>query len=189
MADEDNQLETWQSEIRGRQGIIRIGPGGEQSIELVRGRRQFSLSPAERKATERKAANDRKNPFMNGMFTRVTLIEDDPDFARLSHGEALTETDMNDLIDGNVRTAIARVKRVESPHTLRRFYELVEEREDVSGKLVAAIKERAAELGAPISDGEQRTVAPKLGEGDSPSGNVILDPHSQTGTPAVSVSG
>lgn len=142
-------IETWRSQIAGRQGVIRINPDGTQRTELIRGRREFSLSPTERKVTESQCASDTLNPFRNGQFVPVRLVETDEDFAALSTAQGLTDADIDELIDGNFQKAKKVLEGITSVHTLRRILDVANEK-DASTKRLQLFRDRLAELGEPV---------------------------------------
>jgi hypothetical protein len=138
-------VETWRSEIRGRMGVIRLGPDGSQSTELIRGGKQFVISPVERKATQAKAAEG-LDPFLNGQFAAVKLIETDEDYAALQTAGALTDAEIDDLVDGNFLVAKKAVAEITSIYTLRHLLDVADEK-GASSKRLQLFRDRLSELG------------------------------------------
>jgi hypothetical protein len=155
-------LETWESQIRGRQGVIRLLPGGEQDELLIRGGQQFSLTPTERRLTEQ-ANPGKRNPFMNGTFRRLGLKEGDEDYERFASIPSLDADDVDAIFNGPWPRAQKLIAKINEPFTLDRLLEVGED-------LAAAAKRLQA-----IRD-QRDKVTPS-------NGLVNAEPENRDGTP------
>jgi hypothetical protein len=80
----DPGIETWRNIGESMVHITRIGEYGKQETELVYGGRSFSITPQERRLNQNKCFNpERDDPFTNGTFSPVTLLDDEPDTPKL----------------------------------------------------------------------------------------------------------
>lgn len=136
MAMRPADYETWQSQIRGRFGIIRYTPDGKQ-VELIEGGQNFMVSPDERRANQQAFARG-QDPFLNGKFTRVELIEDDRDYTKLMEiVDSITDEDLTEIIDGHWKTAEKKINAISSEWPLRRLLEMAENTGAARAKLDA----------------------------------------------------
>ncbi len=139
-------LEQWQSNIRGRIGIIRVDSEGRQRTQLVLGGARFSLSPQERQITEQNAVEGR-NPFMNGQFSPVQLVESAEDYDRVNNSGALSDSDIDEMLSiANHQTFLKALKEIDSPYTIQRMMERAVEKNSSEPRL-QAVRDHLAELG------------------------------------------
>lgn len=140
-------FETWKSQIRGREGVVRIGPDGFRDTELITGGSVFTVTPAERRLTEQECRNPKRNPFRNGIFAFLNSNgEDNPgETSKLEKLAALTDDEIDGLLTGHHNTVVKRISGIHSPYTLRRIL-AYGEAVDASPKRLKIVKDRIEEI-------------------------------------------
>ena len=63
--------------------ITKIGEYGRRESELVHGGRVFALTPQERRLNQAQCFDPKNDPFTNGSFKPLALLDDEVDTARL----------------------------------------------------------------------------------------------------------
>ncbi len=76
-------VETWKNAGPSLVHITKIGEYGRRESELVYGGRVFGLTPQERRLNQSQCFDAKNDPFTNGTFISLTLLDDEPDTERL----------------------------------------------------------------------------------------------------------
>lgn len=79
----DPGIETWKNVSPSMVHITKIGEYGKRETELVYGGRAFSLAPQERRLNQNQCFDPADDPFTNGTFRPLVLLDDEPDTPRL----------------------------------------------------------------------------------------------------------
>lgn len=141
-----SNLETWTNISQSRHAIKRMGAHGVLKTEVIRGQSKFHISEEDRRLNMEMAANPRLDPFSNGQFTPVRLLDGTEDAQEIaSNPNLISEDEMAKLIKGNVKTLEARLKEIENPVVIDRLLAIAEESDTTVGRL-KAIKTRQTEL-------------------------------------------
>jgi len=170
--EDSSKYELWESAIDGKQSIQRLGRTGDIVHEMVVGHRQFHITPEERRMNSELAATDAQDPFANGFFVPVRLIET----AELAEDVDKIRSNPNHYNDGELKgflenrrshkaleEALAGITNI---ITLRRFVEVARE-EDATLKQVDKIQARINEIQPVPEHTEIETVV-------GPSGNEVV---------------
>lgn len=172
--------ETWQNATRGKVGVRRQNAAGEQSVELVRGGDEITLTKSERILTERKYRKPKNNPFRNGKLVPIVVDENDEDLkALLQSPNTITKGEIDALLDGNLRTMETRLKKIDALPALERILEVADS-EGASTRRMQAIRDRivavkgpqaAAKAPEPTAGGREKFYPPEMG-GVAPEGGA-----------------
>ncbi len=141
-------METWKSNAAGMATIKKSVDGKLQPLTL-RGRRVFHVTPNERRMNEAEHATDALNPWKNGTFTAVRLIDSEADAEEIkANPHQMTEQDMKDLLLGHHKTFDKRVAEISNVAILKVMRALADEMDDPSPsvKKVAVLEARVKEL-------------------------------------------
>lgn len=161
------QRETWRNSAEGTVFLMMYGARGEVRHNQIRGNQQFEITPDERRMNQDAVADESMDPFLNGMFEPVRLIDDEEDYAKLKDNpEIVSETEMGDLLSSEThfKHFETRVAQISNPFTLGRLLSVAKER-DASHKRVEKIVERLREI-APVAYVEAQVVDINSGAGD-----------------------
>lgn len=95
----DPGIETWKNIGQSMVHITRIGEYGKQITDLIYGGRSFSITPQERRMNQSSCFNPEKDdPFTNGTFSPVILLDEEPDTPKLrANPNVLDEAGVGDL--------------------------------------------------------------------------------------------
>lgn len=141
-----DDLELWQNIGRSRFVLKKFSAKGDLVGEIVNGGRKFHVSTRERHINSELAANDKLDPFSNGMFTPVKLLDSTDDLEQIaSNPNLMGESDMADLVKGRVDALRKRIGEVGNDVVLERLLEVAKENDASIGK-VEAIEARLADL-------------------------------------------
>ncbi len=141
-----SELEAWENTSRARFSLRRIDARGDIKTELIGGRKTFHLSPEERYLNSERASSAKVDPFRNGRFAPVRLLETTQDAEEIAENPNLiTEDELVELVNGKVEPLRARLSEIEQPLVVERLLE-ISEREDARQTTVKAIEKRLAEL-------------------------------------------
>lgn len=163
--------ETWQNATRGKVGVIRQDSSGEQSVELIRGGAEATITRAERELTERKYRTKPKaNPFRNGKLVPIEVAEDDEELqALLKQPNTITRSEIDALLDGNLKTMESRLGKIDALPALERILDVANET-GASTRRMHAIRDRITALKGPEPDreaearaGREKFYPPELG--------------------------
>lgn len=142
----NDDLETWENISRGRHVIKKFSVRGDLMDEMIGGQRKFHLTTRERQLNMERAATSALDPFSNGMFTPVHLLDSTEDAEQIaSNPNLIGETEMVELVKGHVKTLTKRIGDVTNPIVLQRLLQVATE-SDVSVGKVAAIEARIEEM-------------------------------------------
>lgn len=72
-------IETWMNVGPSLLHITKIGEYGKRESELIYGNRVFAITPQERRLNQSQCFNSLDDPFTNGTFKPLRLLEDEPD--------------------------------------------------------------------------------------------------------------
>lgn len=146
-------LETWENISDSTFVIRKVMASGQIGEEPIVGRRKFHLSTRERKMNQELAAELSLDPFHNGMFSPVRLIDSTSDAEEIAtNPNLLGESDMAELVKGSAKKLAARVAEIENPLVVARLLEVAQE-SDVQASKIATIEGRLAELNPPAEGG------------------------------------
>lgn len=141
-----SDLEAWENVSSSRFSLRRIDSRGDVRTELIGGRKVFHLSPEERYMNSELASSPKVDPFKNGRFAPVRLLETTEDAEEIkANPNLLGEEDLVELVKGKVEPLRARLLEIEQPIVVERMLE-VAEREDARMTSVKAIEARLEEL-------------------------------------------
>lgn len=170
------QPEEWRNDTLGKVGIIRFDRDGREDMEWIPGGRVFMISTVERKANQRAVSLPQYDPFTNGSFRAVSgLSQDDPDYARLaSQPDAMTDDEIDGLLDGAIGPYEETVLQITSETTLRRILDKAEA-EGAAARRLNLVRDRLLGLdrrspmkGDTVTDGdpEVERTAPQMSPGE-----------------------
>lgn len=162
-----DDYETWTNLTQSRHAIKRFSARGDLMDELIAGNKNFHVTTRERHINEERAADADLDPFSNGTFSPVHLIDTTDDADEIASNPALiTETEMASLVKANVKVLEKRVKEVRNPVVLERLLEVANQSDATVGR-VAVIKDRLNEV-APSLFTEIASSAPRPDESTKP---------------------
>lgn len=141
-----SELEAWENVSRSRYALQRINGRGDITTDLIGGKKTFHLSPEERYMNSELAADPKVDPFKNGRFAPVRLLDDTEDAAEIAaNPNLLGEGEIKALVTGKVEPLRARLSEIEQPVVVERMLQ-VAEAEDARMTSVKAIEDRLAQL-------------------------------------------
>jgi hypothetical protein len=141
-----SDLEAWENVSRSRYALQRIDRRGDIRTELIGSKKVFHLAPEERYLNSEQASSPSVDPFKNGRFSPVRLLETTEDADEIAaNPNLLGEADIKDLVKGKVEPLRARLSEIEQPVVVERMLEIAEA-EDARMTSVKAIEQRLAEL-------------------------------------------
>lgn len=141
-----SELEAWENVSRSRFSLRRIDSRGDIRTELIGGKKVFHLTPEERYLNSERAASEKLDPFKNGRFAPVRLLETTEDAEEIASNPNLVgEEELVELVKGKVEPLRARLQEIEQPLVIERMREIAE-REDARMTSVKAIEARLLEL-------------------------------------------
>lgn len=139
-------LETWENITDSRYVLKKINARGELASEMIGSRRTFHLTTQERHINSEMTASERLDPFRNGMFAPVRLLDGTEDADEIaSNPNLMGEEEMAKLASGKVDALRKRIGEVDNPIVLKRLLE-VAETEDSRVTTLKAIRERIEEV-------------------------------------------
>jgi hypothetical protein len=146
-----DELETWENISHSRFVLKKFSARGELQGELINGKRKFHVTTRERHINQEIAATPGLDPFSNGMFAPVRLLDTTEDAAEIAaNPNLLGESDMVDLVKGRVDSLKKRLADVENSVVLQRLLEVAKE-QDVQASKLDAIKARIDEVSPSIA--------------------------------------
>lgn len=141
-----SDLEAWENVSKSRFSLRRIDSRGDVRTELIGGGKTFHLSPEERYMNSELASSPKVDPFKNGRFAPVRLLETTEDAEEIrANPNLLGEEELVELVKGKVEPLRARLQEIEQPVVVERMREIAE-REDARVTSVKAIEARLEEL-------------------------------------------
>lgn len=138
--------EAWENRSDSRHAVLKTNRFGEPESELVGGRKIFYISPQDRVINMESAASAKQDPFRNGQFAPVRLLEDTEDASEIaSNPNLIGESEMAKLIKGSQAKLEERLAEIDNHVVVTRMLELAKD-QDATVKKVDAIATRADEL-------------------------------------------
>lgn len=138
-----DDLETWQSQARGRIVVKKRGEYGVEVEEMVAGGRKLVISTADRRMNQERAASMDLDVFSNGMLAPVKLGASAGEFEQ--NANHLTESDMVELVKSHHKTFAKRLEEISNPVVVGKLLEIAR-REDVTLSRIESLEARADEL-------------------------------------------
>jgi hypothetical protein len=159
------QNEVWMNPGLGTVFVMKMDHRGELTrYEQVNSGRRFNITSEERRLNMEKAANESLNVFRNGTLQPVRLIAEDEESRELaSNPNAMSESDMKDLVSAHFKTFEHKVGQINNTATLERLL-VVAHDQDATIKRVERIEQRITETQtgvarpAPQADVQARAV-------------------------------
>lgn len=178
MSDTDTTVtpEEWRNDTLGKIGIIRFDRDGREDMEWIPGGRLFFITTPERKANQRAVALPQYDSFTNGSFRAVSGLDaGDPDYATLvNQPDAMTDDEIDGLLDGPIGVYEETVLQITSETTLRRILDKAEA-EGAAARRLNLVRDRLQGLdrrspmrGDTVTDGdpEVERTAPQMAAGE-----------------------
>ncbi len=138
-----DDLETWQSQARGRIVVKKRGEYGVEVEEMVTGGRKLIISTADRRMNQERAASTDLDVFSNGMLTPLRMGSSAGEFEQ--NANHLTEDDMVALVKSHHKTFAKRLEEISNPVVVGRLLEIAKA-QDVNVSRIDSLKARADEL-------------------------------------------
>lgn len=147
ITDQDRQFkERWENVSPSSNTIIHLDRRGDETTEVIEGRREFFVTTEERILFQDRVRDSRYDPFTNGQF-RPVLVPD----------SVTVETNPNALSDDEIRAVLQSsdvawdeyMKVITSPETVRRMIDIADTDENVSLKRYKGLNARMAVLAPP----------------------------------------
>lgn len=89
----DPGIETWLNTSPSLVYLTKIGEYGKRETELVYGGRAFGLTPQERRLNQNQCFDSKNDPFTNGTFKPLALLEDEHDTQALRNNPNVLDDD------------------------------------------------------------------------------------------------
>jgi hypothetical protein len=89
----DPGVESWLNTSPSLVHLIKIGEYGKRETELVYGGRVFNLTPQERRINQTQCYDAKNDPFTNGVFKPLSLLDDEPDTKTLRNNPNVLDDD------------------------------------------------------------------------------------------------
>lgn len=86
-------IETWMNVGPSLVHITKIGEYGKRESELIYGNRVFAITPQERRLNQSQCFDKMNDPFTNGVFKPLRLLEDEPDTVTLRANPNVVDDD------------------------------------------------------------------------------------------------
>jgi hypothetical protein len=120
----DPGIETWSNTSPSLVHLIKIGEYGKRETELVYGGRLFSLTPQERRLNQSSCFDAKNDPFTNGTFKPIALVEDEPDTERLrSNPNVLDDDGVTEIFALTGEAFSQRLIAITNPTAVNRLIE------------------------------------------------------------------
>lgn len=169
-----DEVEMWENPGKSRHVIKKLGERGFLVDVMVNGGRRFHITPRERRINMELAATPQQDPFTNGTFRPVSLIDGDPDTAKLlDNPNVMSEQAMAALFKAPKAAFLARIAEITLPRTLEELLKLADS-EKIGARVAQknAITERLAAITPDLSI----TTAPPAATGGPPVPGAAPDP-------------
>lgn len=141
ITDEDRAfVEEWENISTPVYTVMRFDFRGDVKHELVAGRRNFTITTAERKITEEKILRKEDNPFRNGAFRPVIV----PDSVSVdTNPNALSDDEIKSILVSSEIAWSGWMEVIDSPETLNRMLDLAS---NVEGLTLSRFREITGKL-------------------------------------------
>lgn len=134
--NEDKDVETWQNAGRGRVVVKKFSYSGKLADHIVKSQAKITLTPHERRLNQEWAIDEKLDPFQNGTFMPVRLVETAEDLDQIqSNPNLMTEDEMRELLGKHFKQLEARLADVQSETVVRRMREIAEAEDVTIGKI------------------------------------------------------
>jgi hypothetical protein len=121
----DPGVETWSNTSPSLVYLTKIGEYGKRETELVYGGRAFSLTPQERRLNQSQCFDSKNDPFTNGTFKPLALIEDERDTEALRNNpNVLDDDDIAELFKLTGEPFNQRLIAITNPTAVDRLIEV-----------------------------------------------------------------
>lgn len=148
----NEELETWRNTCDSTFYVKVSGANGAMELVPQTGGKTFHITPADRQRNVMEAVSSAFDPFSNGTFTPMKLVETASDYEELRANPAqITDTEMKTLFAGPFAALEARIAELTNPVTLRRLVAIGEEPANAvsAAKLAAVVTRLRAVDGRP----------------------------------------
>jgi hypothetical protein len=120
----DPGVEAWLNTSPSLVYLIKIGEYGKRETELVYGGRTFNLTPQERRINQTQCFDAKNDPFTNGTFKPLVLLEDEPDTGTLrANPNVLDDADISELFTLTGEAFGQRLVAITNPTAVDRLIE------------------------------------------------------------------
>lgn len=150
--------ETWRNGSKSTFYIRVLGPDGRPDVKPIVGLRTFHVTPEERRMNSLETAVAANDPFHNGTFTALEVIDDDVDAERIKNNpNNLGDSELSALLAGPFGELDSRLATITNPILVRRLLELAEDpAKEISAAKVAAVKTRLSAVSGRPPGNEER---------------------------------
>jgi hypothetical protein len=169
----DAGVESWKNIGASMVHIIKIAEYGRRESDLIYGGRLFTVTPQERRLNQSQCHDPANDPFTNGTFSPVALLEDEPDTTKLRNNpNVLDERDVQQLFAVSGEVFSERLVAITNPAAVDRLVEAAKRPETGASvqqldilkryrKLLVGEKDEPAPATNAGPDGLPRAVTPK----------------------------
>lgn len=141
-----DDLETWENVSRSRFVLKKFSQTGALTGQMIKGGAKFHVSTKERQINQEIAATKKLDPFLNGTFSPVRLLETTEDAEEIaSNPNTIGEEEIVKLVKGPVAALRSRLAEMENLITIERVLE-VAKGADVTVSKLEAIEARITEV-------------------------------------------
>lgn len=143
--------EVWKNNIRGKAYVLKEDPLGlsaQRVLEGVPSGQEVVLSSEDRRANELAAARPEANPFRNGTFIPVQLIESAQDYENISSDpNVMQESEIKEILELATTKFKSRIAGISSFHIIQGMIDMAEKEEvDITTAKLKALQARYDEL-------------------------------------------
>lgn len=144
-----DEVETWENIGNARFVLKRFSSKGDLVDEMIPGRKKFHVTTRERQLNMEMAADDESDPFSNGMFSPLRLLDSTEDAKEIAaNPNLLGESEMSGLFKMRIDHFRKRLETVTNVVVLNRLLQVASECDAPLSK-VEAIKARTIEVAPP----------------------------------------
>lgn len=145
----DTNLEIWENPTQSLVSLVKLDHRGVQIDALVNAGRRIHLTPEEREINEGLCAEDKLNPFRNGLLRPIKLTSDPDAPEAVITANAKSDDELAELLKKNGAVFAKALLEIDSDVTLRRL-ESVASVSDATVKQMEAIKARLEVVAPPL---------------------------------------
>lgn len=143
-ADDQSFIETWENISASSSDVIRLDRRGDETHELISGRRTFMLTTQDRLISQDRCLDPIHDPFQNGCF-RPVIVPDSVDVK--SNPNALSDDEISSILVSSELAWDEYMKLIDAASTLQRMVDIADQGElDLSLKRYKALEARLAEV-------------------------------------------
>ncbi len=148
--EDSSHYEIWKNTGKSRVVLKRLDRRGDLRDEMIGPEKSFHMTPAERRLNQELASSEKYDPFSNGQFVPVQLIETAEDVEAIkANPNLIGDAEIATLLDGkktNWRAFDARLEDITNPAVLQRMLQVAEGSETITARSLQAIEKRLAVL-------------------------------------------